>query len=213
MGIFDFILGKGSFQPTHKDASGSGNATFKPWRNEVGEFQGYFRPAISPRRIVLFFHGNGGEALDRSWIDELIPESDLLVLVEYPGYGARPGKAAEAKILEDSIRIVEAARAKWGNCPILAVGENLGATVAAYLASLGKVDRLALISPRLRTVEWVKAAQAPLHVVHGTLDQEVPAEFGRPVPIDGVPGFDDAGLDHALLYSPFTSRFRDFLAN
>lgn len=232
------------YGPTHKDTQGKGNARFKPWKNARGEFLGYFRPAREPRRIVLFFHGGAGEALDREWADELVPERDLLVLAEYPGYGARAGTISEASLISDSERLVAEARRTWGSLPILAVGESLGCAIAARLASALKVDRLALITPfasgeavaakhyRYLPVKWMlkdkyrleehlQASQVPLHVVHGTLDEYIPLEHGRAVfqayrgtekSFDEVPGFGHANIAHAVLHSPFTARFRQFIS-
>lgn len=233
------------YTPTHKDAQGNGNKKFKPWKDAQGEFLGYFRPTTDPRRIVLFFHGGSGEALDRDWADELVPERDLLVLAEYPGYGARRGGTiSEASLIADSEKLVAEAHRTWGSLPILAVGESLGCAIAARLASTLRVERLALITPfasgeavaakhyRYLPVKWMlkdkyrlerhlQTSRVPLHVVHGTLDEYIPLEHGRAVfqayqgpqkAFDEVPGFGHANIAHAVLHSPFTARFRQFIS-
>ncbi len=193
------------FGPTHKDREGKGSPDFRPWHSSEGaQFLGYFRPVSDARRLVLFFHGNGGEALDRTWAGELVGPKDLLVLVEYPGFGARPGQPKETELLSDAKSIIAEAQRRWGNLPILAVGEGLGAGAASYLASLGKVERLALISPfaseqafgsgssrffplawflpdSAPTLSFLQQSEVPLHMVHGTLDEFVPLEHGREV--------------------------------
>jgi uncharacterized protein len=231
------------YSPTHRDAQGLGNKVFKPWRAD-GVFLGYYRPVANPRRVVVFFHGSDGEALDRAWAEELVPTKDLLILAEYPGYGARKGTLSEAALLKDAEGLIATVRKAWGrNTPVLAVGEGLGSAVSSYLASLQLVERLALISPfsteqvaskryRLYPVKWLlkdkyptdeflQKAQAPLHVVHGTLDEFAPLEHGRALfqaypgarkKLDEVPGFGHGNLDQAILHSPFTSGFRDFIA-
>ncbi len=224
---------KRRFAPTHRDAKGLGQAPFVPWRNG-DDFLGYFRAASAPRRLVLFFHGGGGEALDRAWVSELVPEKDLLILVEYQGHGARPGRMDEASVLRDAERLTQLARAKWGELPMLAVGEGLGCTVAASLASNRSVDRLALIAPvvsvaaqwpakeKFNSIPFLRAADVPVHMVQGTLDEFVPLAHGQAVfqayagnqkQFDEVPGFGHIGLDHAILHSPFTARFREFIAS
>lgn len=232
------------FGPTHKDEAGKGNGEFQAWRSAEGQFLGYFRPVAGARRMVLFFHGNGGEALDRAWAGELLGPKDLLVLAEYPGFGARPGHPKETEILADAEKLADEARRTWGDLPVLAVGEGVGAGAASYLASLGKVNRLALISPfasqeavaskshrffPLRwflpdsapTLSFLQKSEVPLHMVHGTLDEFVPLEHGREVfqayrgahkELDEVPGFGHSNLMHGILHSPFSARFRAFIA-
>lgn len=236
---------RAALAPTHRDPQGAGDATFQPWRAPHGEFLGYFRDAEQPRRLVLFFHGAGGEALDRAWVSEVVPAQDVLVLAEYPGFGACPGRATDANWLAQAEKLVEEARDRWGGIETLAVGENLGCSVVAGLAEKGKVDRIAMISPfpsgsaltpgvyrffpsgwrrgrRLNVEAPLQTVKSPLQIVHGTLDARVPVHQGRAVfqaytgPHKGfeeVPGFDHTNMDQAVLHSPFTSRFREFLAN
>ncbi len=229
------------YGPTHKDAAARGNKFFKAWR-PAQEFLGYARLVPHARQVVLFFHGSRGEALDRSWVGELVSEDDSLILVEYPGFGARSGKISEAAILADADRVFIAAQELACGARLVVVGEGLGAAVASYLASKHKVDRLALISPfspdevaskryriypvkwlmkdRYPTLKFLQSATAPLHIVHGTLDESAPLEQGRAIfqsypgvqkRLEEVPGFGHSNLDHALLHSPFTSQFRRFL--
>jgi pimeloyl-ACP methyl ester carboxylesterase len=189
------------YRPSHRDASGAGNDTFRPWRS-ADAFLGYVRPVEEPRRAVLFFHGNGGEALDREWMDELVPRQVLLLLAEYPGFGARPGAISESELLRASEALFEEIRRTWGDIPVTVVGESLGSAVACYVAARKKADRLALISPfpsavdvvsrrypyfplrwilkdKFPAAQYVRGAGVPLYVLHGTLDQVIPMELGR----------------------------------
>ncbi|MBY0370410.1 alpha/beta hydrolase [bacterium] len=232
------------FAPTHRDREGKGDRIFRPWRDTAGEFLGYFRAVERPRRIVVCFHGAKGEALDRAWLQEVVPARDLLVLAEYPGYGARAGALDDAQWVNQAERLVADARKQWGNLPVLAVGEDLGCSVAAGLASKGSVDLLALLSPapsggsvtpavyrfflgaagqknRFPVQDPLRTVRAPLHIVHGTLGSRVPLDHGKAVfeaysgekkRFEEVPGFDETNLNQALLHSPFTLRFREFLA-
>ncbi len=218
------------FRPTHRDSAAQGTKILRPWKTEPGHFCGYFRSPSSPRRLVLFFHDSSGEALDWEWLDELVPLRDALFLVEYPGFGARKasGKFAPALFQSCAEEAVNLVREKWGSSPpILAIGEGFGASVASYLASEGKVDRLALISPftasaprlgKHSTESLLAKAKAPLHVVQGTLDETGDARsayeayLGPSKALEEVPGFGRRNLAEAILHSPFSSRFRSFLA-
>jgi uncharacterized protein len=233
------------YAPTHKDVEGRGNKTFSPWKQGNGQFLGYLRRVERPRKVVVFFHGNGGEALDRGWVDELVPTRDLLVLAEYPGYGAIPGKPSQPAILQHAENLVDQLRLEFGTVPITVIGESLGSAVAGYLASKGKADRVAFISPfssmsdlarrhfpllpakyllkdKFDLVDFAKNANAPVRIVHGTLDDLVPIELGREVyqayhaadkQFTEIPGFGHNNIDAAVLHSPFANRFRQFLEN
>lgn len=190
--------------PTHRDANAKGGQGFVPWNDEKGNFLGYVRSADKPKRAILFFHGNGGEALDRSWVSEIDPEEQMVILlVEYPGYGAMKGQPKESALYEVAVNAWETATRRW-KVPVTVMGESLGSGVATYLAKQKKVDRLALIAPlssaadvaalhysflpvrllirdRFPTENHVKELQVPLHIVHGTMDDVVPIELGKKV--------------------------------
>lgn len=231
------------YAPTQRDGKGRGSRAFAPFRTDSGEFLGYLRECRSPKRAVIFFHGNGGEALDREWIGEIVPNDQLLILAEYPGYGARPGDASEASILADADRLLDQVHHRWGKLPITAIGESLGSGVACGLAGKKKVERVALIAPfssardvaikfyPLLPVRWllrdsfdcvakVRTAEAPLHIIHGTLDEVVPISLGRKLfenypaekkEFTEIPGFGHNQFEDAVVHSPFAHRFREFI--
>jgi len=188
--------------PTRRDAGGEGNQDLEPFRNQDGEFQGYFRYADHPKRVVVFFHGNAGEALDRDWVSELFAARDVVILVEYPGYGARRGVPTESALYEAADNVVHEVKRRWPDARMVVMGESLGASVASYVASRYETDRLALITPfksasdlavkmypflpvrwmlrdKFETHEFLKRFQKPLHIVHGTLDEIVPIASSR----------------------------------
>ncbi|MCB9254535.1 MAG: alpha/beta hydrolase [Bdellovibrionaceae bacterium] len=189
--------------PTHVDRKGAGNSTFRPWRDVAGQFWGYIRPSEDPKRVVIFFHGNGGEALGRNWLDELIPDTRvLLLLAEYPGFGARAGDPSEALIFQEAELLFDTVRQKWALLPITIVGESLGSGPASYIANKRDIDRLALISPfssavdvgqfhypylpvrwimkdRYENMRYLAATPVPLHIVQGESDEVVPIQFGE----------------------------------
>lgn len=189
--------------PTHRDTKGTGEGPFEPFLSASNEFLGYFKPASSPTRVLLVFHGNGGEALDRSWTAELAEGPTVaIVLAEYPGFGFKPGKPSQKANFELADRVIAEIQRRWPGAPITALGESLGSGVAAYAASKGAVERLALISPfssaaavgqkqypflpvkwlltdRYDSVRYLKTARLPLHILHGTMDEVVPLDEGK----------------------------------
>lgn len=188
--------------PSREDAAGRGDATFLPWRDSEGIFLGYTRASSAPRQVVLFFHGNGGEALHRNWIGELLPADSAVVLVEYPGYGARPGEPNQTDILREAVRVFDRAHLRWPGVPIVVLGESLGTGVATHVAAERPVERIALIAPytsiaevgakhypwlpvrfvlhdRYPSTEYLRRASAPLHAVHGKSDEIIPVALAE----------------------------------
>lgn len=230
--------------PTKKDQAKKGDGRFEPFLDEHRLFLGYFlAPLSTPEFILIVFHGNGGEAIDRAWIGELVEGRAICILAEYPGYGGSEGKPTQTSILERSLRIFDTAKKRWPGLAIRVIGESLGTGPASYLVGERDVDRLGLIAPfssaadvaqklypylpirwlmrdRFPSVDFVRRARAPLHVVHGTLDDLIPIELGRhlyesyPVAdkeFTEVLGFGHNGLDWPILHSPFCEEFRTFI--
>jgi pimeloyl-ACP methyl ester carboxylesterase len=234
--------------PSHRDQAGKGDPVFKPWMAQSGKFLGYYRPVAKPSRAIVFFHGNAGEALDRAWLAELASDDDyLLFLPEYPGFGARPGAPSETAIFESAKEAVTEVAQRWG-IPITVLGESLGTGPACLVAGNGiaaqtKIDRLALISPftsatelaarayryvpvrllhkdRMEAIKLISAAQVPLHIIHGTLDEVIPIDMGRELlkkypfqtkAMTEVPGYGHGNINLAVVDSPFADEFRSFL--
>ena len=63
------------------------------WRAADGSLRGWRTPpGEAPRGRVLVLHGNAGAALDRAYyVAALCPRGLSAAILEYPGYGARPG--------------------------------------------------------------------------------------------------------------------------
>src|SRR4051794_25352543 len=100
---------------------------------------GWFAPALNPRAVVLFCHGNAGNvAYNRQVIDLFRDHLNTSVLVfDYRGYGKSDGTPNEAGVLDDA----RAAR-RWlaTHCgvkepDIVLVGHSLGGGVAVDLAA------------------------------------------------------------------------------
>lgn len=205
--VLYFIQRRMQYLPTHRDTHGTGDSVFRPWKNANGDFLGYVREVDSPKRAIVFLHGNAGEALDRAWVAELAPEDDfLLFLIEYPGYGARAGSPSEKNINDSVLGAIDLIASRW-KVPITIVGESLGTAPACRIAVLkgkgsGPIDRLGLISPftsateiaaraypyvpvrllhrdRMDALSSVRNLNVPMHVIHGTLDEVVPIAEGR----------------------------------
>ncbi len=122
------------YYPTHynlTDAAAESQLT--RWEID-GEFTGYARIVVAPRRIWLVLHGNGGQAAQRGYVVERVGRTDAVFIVEYPGYGDRAGKpsrdAFDAAALKGYTWIVQ----QYGADRIIVLGESLGSGPACMLA-------------------------------------------------------------------------------
>ena len=177
---------------------------FVPWLNPAGEIMGWKMPAIGlPTGSVLIVHGNAGCALNRDYIARPIHETGTLdvLVMEYPGYGARggsPGKPSWLAAIEEAFALLPKDR------PIYLVSESLGTGVAAYLAKThpdqvaGMVmfvpydslpalaqSKMPVLLPYLFLVdryqpsEWLKDYRGPVKVVLAGRDEVIPPKFGQ----------------------------------
>lgn len=122
-----------------------------PWPTTEGEHQGFIHEdgPVQPRGVVLVFHGNAGSALDRTYyVSQMEHLGFRVILIEYPGYGARTGDCRERDLVAAGIRAARLAFQQFGRPPIL-VGESLGCGVASAIAASQDVpvQALLLITP------------------------------------------------------------------
>jgi len=203
----------------------TGSARARAWP-ATGDFRGVLAEpanAIPIRGTALIFHGNAGHTGHRGYyIDALTRQGLRVILAEYPGYGARPGKLGEPALVADAIETIALARRQFGG-PLYLVGESLGAGVASAAAGRSEPiaglllitpwDTLAnvashhypwlpvrwLLSDRYDSVAHLKAYPGPTVVVLAAEDRVVPARFGRAL-FAGLPGRKQllviAGADH-----------------
>jgi uncharacterized protein len=177
---------------------------FREWRDGRGKFQGWAREQQDSKgRRILLLHGNAGCAPDWTHYADAFQaraSADFYIL-EYPGYGGRPGKHTQKEILEAAEEGFESI-AHCGKIYLL--GESLGTGVASYLA--GKYpDRVAgvfLVAPyesitavarrhlplfpvKLMLKDtypasaWLKAYKGPLAVLLAGKDRVIPNDLGR----------------------------------
>ncbi len=131
-------------ETAHRAARRSG---LKLWPTEGTDYQALVStdPIPHPRGIVVVFHGNAGSASDRFYYPEALePLGWRVVLAEYPGYGARPGRPSEPSLVEEGARTALAALQAFSG-PLVLWGESLGAAVAAGVAARPEVPATGLV--------------------------------------------------------------------
>ena len=205
---------------------------FVPWKTESGQTIGWKIAARgSPTGSVLIAHGNAGYALNRGYIAKPIHgagDLDVYVL-EYPGYGARPGSPTMKSFLAAG---EEAFSALPSNQPVYLVSESIGAGVVAHLAKAfpTKVGGILMFAPyddlgsvaqnqmpllparwilrdRFRPAEWLADYRGPMQIVIAARDEIIPPRFGQklydsykgPKELDVIP---DAGHNDIAEQAP-----------
>ena len=158
------------YLPGHREASAAGleAAGLVPWPDEKAHRGHLLEPPAArtaTAATVVVFHGNAGQALDRTYyLDALGDGYARVLLAEYSGYGTRPGRPSEETLATDARETLHLARRRFPEGPLHVVGESLGAAVAA--AAIGsdavsgakpEVDALALLTP------WNRLAAVASH--------------------------------------------------
>jgi pimeloyl-ACP methyl ester carboxylesterase len=151
-------------------------------------------------------HGNAGSAADRSYYVPLLrqaaPGHAITVrILEYPGYGARPGNPSQDAFITAAASAVEFLPKDE---PVIVLGESIGSGVAAGLAARmpDRVAGLLMVTPfdsiaavaqhhypfipvrwilrdQYPAAEWLRAYRGPAAFIVADHDDIVPAKFGR----------------------------------
>jgi len=140
--------------PVHDDLDRATQAASQrravPWI-EGGQFLGWrsASPERPARAVLLVLHGNAGSALDRLYFRDVFQAAGAVdvVLLEYPGYGPRPGEPSQATLVA-ACRDAVALLAR-GGVPVVLVGESLGSAVAALASAEERatIAGLLLVTP------------------------------------------------------------------
>lgn len=121
--------------PTHEDSQAyAAKSGMTKWEVD-GEYTGYARLAPHPSKIWLFTHGNGGQAASKAFVVRRIGENDSIYVLEYPGYGDRPGSPTMTSINEAALKAFRWLVSKYGVENIWVLGESLGSGPACFLAT------------------------------------------------------------------------------
>ncbi len=164
--------------------------------------QGWWKPPMPGRALILYFHGNGGSLWNRRERARLVSRDGRgLLMVSYRGYGASTGDPSE-----DGLRVDAAAAYAWlaryAPARIVLYGESLGTGVAVRLAGDMPVGGLVLDAPytstadvaqtlfryvpvallmrdQFRSIDRIGRVRVPLLVMHGSRDGVIPIAQGR----------------------------------
>ncbi len=168
-------------------------------------------PALPPGRpAVVFFHGNGEnlETMRMSGtFDELARLRVAWIAVDYPGYGRSTGDPSEQGVMAGADAAVAWLRERHPSRPLVLCGWSLGAATAIGTAarhpeehirglialspwtSLPDVARIhfpgimvkSILKEKYDSRAAAKKVRVPSLVIHGELDNLIPAEQGKEV--------------------------------
>ena len=164
----------------------------------------WYAPARPGLPTLLYCHGNAGTLGGRA--ERVLPylrRGYGVLLVAYRGYGGNPGAPTEAGLYADARAHLDWLLAQGVAAEtIVLYGESLGAAVAVQLATERRVAALVLEAPfasivlsarerfplfafdwliadKFASIDKIDRVQAPLFIIHGTLDRVTPMRFGR----------------------------------
>lgn len=156
----------------------------------------------APHRVIVF-HGNGGQSVRRDHFVEGFQSSNTLgtwevYILEYPGFGSRPGDPSEEVLVSAAADGVERLLAEDSSRPVYIVGESLGTGVASQVAAAypEAVPAILLITPFTSIVD-VGAARFPGFLVRAILEDRYDNEAALSR-YDGRVGFLLAGEDSVV---------------
>ena len=165
-----------------------------------GDDRGAGSPA--PRRVIVF-HGNGGQSVRRDHFVEGFQSPTTVgtwevYILEYPGYGSRPGDPSEEVLVSAAADAVERLLAEDSSRPVYVVGESLGTGVASQVAAAypEAVPAILLITPFTSIVD-VGAARFPRFLVRAILNDRYDSEAALSR-YEGRVGFLLAGEDSVV---------------
>ena len=166
--------------------------------------QAFYFPRPTTDRVVLFLHGNAGNASHRIEHGQRIANFDTNVfLLSYRGYGKSEGSPSEQGVYIDAKSALRYLHTKLG-FPLertVILGRSLGAAVAVEVSQNEPLAGLVLVSPmssgqdmaRHLSLSWltwvagnpfnsaekIRGVRAPVLFIHGEADRTIPVEMGR----------------------------------
>jgi uncharacterized protein len=169
------------------------------------QIHGWYCPAESPKAVVLYCHGNGGNLAGRASTLQFLQEKMRVsvLIFDYRGYGRSDGKATVSGAVADAAaaRTELAKLASVKESDIVLMGRSLGGALAIQLAadaaprglivessfsSLREVaaehfPKLAWLvaKNKLNSAQAITEVRCPLLQSHGDVDRVISYESGR----------------------------------
>jgi len=151
LAVVTLVLGPGCgtiqrkllFHPTHEQPA----KWLDEWK-QGNRVVGFTRTVPAPRNVWLLLHGNGGQAAYRGYALSSFSPGDSVYILEYPGYGQRPGTPSRTTLNAAAREAYERLRAEFPHTPVCVVGESIGTGPASSLGSAPRPpDKIVLVVP------------------------------------------------------------------
>lgn len=185
-----------------------GNCPEMEKRRALAEISGniryYLKTESTPDNWIIIFHGNAGNACDRTYLLDFLKEMPSnIVVFEYPGFGKDANAPGESIILKQALELVRHIKERnQEKLPVFLMGESLGTGVATFVATRTDVSGLILFSAYTSLSQvaqyhypwapvkylmkhkftadiWAGQVQAPALFFHGLNDDIIPIHLGR----------------------------------
>ncbi len=115
--------------PSHGQAA----TRLAPWSDGTSVI-GYCYEVPKPHAVWLMMHGNAGQACHRDYVLPRMAQTDSLYVLEYPGYGARPGSPSRESMNRAASEAYRFLRSRNPGIPVCILGESIGSGPACALA-------------------------------------------------------------------------------
>jgi fermentation-respiration switch protein FrsA (DUF1100 family) len=170
------------------------------------QLHGWFVPHASPKRAILYCHGNGEHVAHNAELAAQLRDSlqASVFLFDYRGYGRSEGRPHEAGCIADGRAAQRWLAERMGRQPadLVIMGRSLGSAVAVALASEAGAQALVVentfpsmpavaaihypwlpvrwaMKNRYDSLSRIKMFSGPLFQSHGTHDELVPSKLAR----------------------------------
>lgn len=162
------------------------------------KLHGLYHKIDQPKGVVLYLHGNRGNARRCQRQAEMFEGYGYNVfLLDYRGYGKSSGTIGSNRQLYDDVqKVYDYLNREFDESQIILVGYSLGTGMASHLAAKNNPKHLLLIAPYISIVdmkdrfapfipdflvkyplnnkEHISEAKCPITIFHGTEDEVIP---------------------------------------
>jgi fermentation-respiration switch protein FrsA (DUF1100 family) len=164
----------------------------------------YYLPNAASDRLMVFFHGNGGNSTQRLGDAASLRSLGVAVLLpSYRGYPGSEGSPSERGVYLDGEATLRFAVEELGFAPAntFVLGRSLGSAVAVHVAQRKGLAGLILVTPissgddfaAYHNIGWMRrflgnpfdsatklqSVTEPILIIHGTADTTLPVEMGH----------------------------------